>query len=283
MTGAGGFIGSHVVTALERRGAEPSAFEGDYHDPAAVESAMRTVRPSGLVHSAWRLAPGSHYLDDPAHVDELRASLQLFTSARQAGCTRIVGLGTCLEYDVSEEPSPEDTPLRPKSLYGAAKAALYTTSQAWAAAAGASFAWARLYYPYGPREAPHRLIPSVVNALLRGDRVATTAGLQRRSFLHVEDTADAIAAIALSDASGAFNVGAADVHSVRDVVERIARIVGRPDLVDVGRLEPRSGDPDVLWPDTRRLNDSVGWRPARTLDQGLEETVAWWRETQRSP
>jgi nucleoside-diphosphate-sugar epimerase len=151
------------------------------------------------------------------------------------------------------------------------------TTQAWAQDASVAFAWARLYHPYGPREAPQRLIPSVVNALLRGERVATTAGLQRRSFLHVEDVADAVAAIALSDATGPLNVGSADATSVREVVERLAQIVGRPDLLDIGALESRPGEPEVLWPDVRRLAEVVDWRPLKTLNEGLEQTVDWWR------
>jgi nucleoside-diphosphate-sugar epimerase len=279
VTGARGFVGSHLMSALERRGAEARPFEGDYHDPRAVEDALHSASPVTLVHAAWRIAAGSAYLHDPAHVEELRASLRLFTLAQQGGCARIVGIGTCLEYELSDEPLREDAPLGPDTLYGAAKAALFMTAQAWAQAAGLEFAWARLYHPYGPREAHQRLIPSVVTAMLRGERVATTPGTQRRSFLHVEDAADAIAAIALVDETGAFNVGSADATPVREVVERLAQIVGRPDLVDIGALEARPGEPEALWPDTHRLEHVVGWKPARTLDQGLEDTVAWWRAT----
>jgi nucleoside-diphosphate-sugar epimerase len=274
VTGTRGFVGSHVVEALARRGAEPVAFEGDYHDVAHVERALRTVAPSALVHSAWRVA-GTSY-DDPVHLDEMCASLRLFTAAGNAGCDRVVGIGTCFEYDLSNGPTLEDAPLVPRQVYGAAKAALFLAARAWADGAGTTFAWARLYHPYGPREAPYRLIPSVVNALLRGERVATTAGRQLRSFIHVEDAADAIAAITLADASGAFNIGVADVTSVRDVVDRLSQLAGRPDLVDVGALASRPGDPEVLWPAVSRLTE-IGWRPSRTLDQGLEETVAWWR------
>lgn len=275
MTGARGFIGSHVVEALERRGADAVAFEGDYHDAASIEEALRSVSPAALVHSAWRVA-GTGY-NDPVHLEELSASLRLFTAAEYAGCDRIVGIGTCLEYEVSSGPTPEDTPLSPSQVYGAAKAALFLAARAWAHSAGVAFGWARLYHVFGPREAPRRLVPSVVNALLLGERVATTAGQQLRSFVHVEDAADAIAAITLTGATGAFNVGSADVTSVREVVERLAQLAGRPDLVDVGTLESRPGEPEVLWSDVSRLTQVVGWRPARTLDQGLDETFGWWR------
>jgi nucleoside-diphosphate-sugar epimerase len=292
VTGAAGFIGSHVVVALARRGAEPVALvrpgadvrklagtqvvEVDYHDLDAIAEAFSALGPTALVHSAWRLAPRSDYLRDPANLEELASSLGLFGTASREGCARVVGIGTCLEYEESDGPTSEDTPLRPRTVYGATKAALFLATEAWAQAAGVSFAWPRLYYPFGPGEAPFRLVPTVVNALLRGERVATTAGGQRRSFLFVEDVADAIAAITLSDAEGAFNVGAGEALPVRELVERLARQVGHPDLVDIGALPPRPGDPDVLWPDTTRLG-SLGWKPSRTLDEALEETIEWWR------
>src|SRR5437879_5137071 len=110
VTGGAGFVGSRVVAALSARGADPVALvrqrigtpadgkgevvEGDYHQTAAMEQLLRRVQPASLVHAAWRLAPGSGYLDDPANVEELGASLRLFSLAKECGCSRIVGLGT---------------------------------------------------------------------------------------------------------------------------------------------------------------------------------------------
>jgi nucleoside-diphosphate-sugar epimerase len=277
VTGAAGFVGSHVVTALERRGSKVVALRRedlDYRDPHAVEEVLRAAAPTALVHAAWRLAPGSAFLDDPRNREEKEASLRLFELAHDAKCRRVVGLGTCLEYEFSDGPVSEDAPLRPGNAYASSKAELFAEAQA---ALGDSFTWARVYYPFGPREPPHRLVPSVVNSLLRGERIATTAGTQRRSFLHVEDAANAIASLALADAAGAFNVGSPEAVPIRDAVERIAEAIGRPDLVDIGARPQRPGDPEVLWPDTTKLETEVGWRPARTLDEGIADTVAWWR------
>jgi nucleoside-diphosphate-sugar epimerase len=279
VTGARGFIGSHVVTALEARGADVSAFArpDDYHDAQTVERVFRKVSPSILVHCAWRLAPGSDYLGDPANSHEVVASLRLFRLAQAAGCARIVGVGTCLEYAGADGPVAETAPLQPRTLYGTSKAALFFASAAWAREADVSLAWARLYFPYGPAEAKHRLIPTVVNGLLRGERVATTAGTQRRSWIFAPDAGDAIAAIAMSDVDGPVNVGAEEVVAVRDVVERIADMLGRRDLLDIGAFPPRPDDPQVLWADIRKLTSSVKWKPTRDLNAGLEETIAWWQ------
>ena len=291
VTGAAGFIGSPVVAALARRGAEPMAlvrpgtehplgvrvFEADYRDASAVAAALRASGATALVHAAWRIASGAAYLRDPENIVDLEASLRLFELARCEGCDRIIGIGTCLEYDVSDDPTAEDAPLVPDTVYGASKAALFLASRAWAAVADVSFAWARLFHPFGPGEAPERLVPTVVNGLLRGERVATTDGHQRRSFLFVEDVGDAIAAITLSNAIGPFNVGSADATSVRELVERIAAVVGRSELLELGALESREGDRDVVWADTARLASEIGWQPKTSLDDAIQKTIAWWR------
>jgi nucleoside-diphosphate-sugar epimerase len=279
VTGANGFIGSHVVDALKARGATVSTLVRpvDYHDRHAAEGVLRDETPSVLVHCAWRLAPESSYLGDPANSAEVTASLQLFRLAAATSCQRVIGIGTCLEYEESSRPVAEDAPLRPRTVYGASKAALFLAANAWAGNAGVSFSWPRLYYPFGPREAPHRLVPTVVNRLLHGERAATTSGEQRRSFLFAADAGAAIAEIALSDVRGAVNVGADGVIAVRDLVNRIAELLGRQELLDIGAIPARADDPETLWPDVGKLSSVVGWRPSRDLDTGLEETIAWWR------
>jgi nucleoside-diphosphate-sugar epimerase len=279
VTGARGFLGTHAAAALARRGVDvvPLVRPVDYRDTTAVAAMFAETRPSVVVHCAWRLAPGSAYLDDPANAAESEASLRLFRAAADAGCKRVVGLGTCLEYVQSDGPVAEDAALEPHGAYARSKVQLFRAAEAWATENAVSFAWARVYFPFGPGEARHRLIPSVVTGLLRGERVATTAGTQRRSFLYAADVGDAIAAVATSDVDGAVNVGAADAVPVRSVVERIGALIGRPELLDVGARPSRTGDPDVLWPHVDKLEHVVGWTPSHDLDAGLRATIDWWQ------
>jgi nucleoside-diphosphate-sugar epimerase len=279
VTGSRGFVGTHVAAALAARGARivPLVRPVDYHDTAAVARVLAESRPAILVHCAWRLAPGSAYLDDPANAAEAEASLELFRAAVDAGCKRVVGLGTCLEYAASDGPVAEDAALEPRNAYARSKVQLFVAAEAWAKEAGISFAWARLYFPFGPGEPRHRLIPSVVNGLLRGERVATTEGAQRRSFLYAADVGDAIAAVARSQVAGPINVGTRDAVAVRTVVEHIGALTGRAELLDIGALPSRPGDPEVLWPHVEKLTDTVGWTPARDLAAGLRATIDWWQ------
>lgn len=141
----------------------------------------------------------------------------------------------------------------------------------------ASVAWPRLFFLYGPREHPARLVPSVTNALLAGQPAECTAGTQQRDFLHVEDAAAALVQLVLSDVTGPVNIGSGEAVSVKTVVETIADIVGRPDLLRLGAKPMPPNEPPLLVADVRRLRNEVKWAPRIGLRQGLEDTVVWWR------
>jgi nucleoside-diphosphate-sugar epimerase len=208
---------------------------------------------------------------------DLSASLLLLERARAWGCLRFVGVGTCLEYATDRGYLSEDVPLVPLCLYESSKASLYLTSAAWARNTGASLAWARLFYQFGPGEDLRRLVPSVVTALLANRPVAVTTGLQVRDYLHVDDVAAAIAQLAISDATGPFNVGSGRPVRVRDLVSELEHQIGRPGLILYGEL-PDTDDPPFICANSRRLRAATGWQPSRTLEAGLAETIAWWTE-----
>jgi nucleoside-diphosphate-sugar epimerase len=126
-------------------------------------------------------------------------------------------------------------------------------------------------------------VPAVIRALLRGEEVRLTRGDQIRDFLHVEDVAAAVWAVARSQATGAVNVGSAEQITVRELVETIGSISGRSDLLEFGALPNRPGDPPTVCADNRRLLEECGWRRTRTHAQGLRDTVEWWRNCTPSP
>jgi nucleoside-diphosphate-sugar epimerase len=104
-----------------------------------------------------------------------------------------------------------------------------------------------------------------------------------RDFLHVEDVAAAVLAVARSGVTGPVNVGSGEPVTVRALVETIGSIVGRPDLLAFGALPDRPGDPPFVCADNRRLVDDCGWHRSRTHAEGLRETVEWWRSRRALP
>jgi nucleoside-diphosphate-sugar epimerase len=120
-------------------------------------------------------------------------------------------------------------------------------------------------------------VASVARALTAGQRAPTSAGDQVRDFLHVADVGGAFAALVAGDVRGPVNIGSGEGVAVRELVELIAREAGRPDLLDIGALPPRPRDPPALVADVTRLRDEVGFTPSIRLEEGVRETVTWWR------
>jgi nucleoside-diphosphate-sugar epimerase len=295
LTGAAGFVGSHVARLLVREGCDVHALvrpgsslfrigdvqsrlqliQGDLLRLDDLVPALAAIKPEICVHLGWCAKPGE-YLHSPENVDLMAGTIRLAARLAALGCRRFVGVGTCFEYDTRAGYLGEETPLKPAFLYSAAKAGTFMALHNLSLGE-MTFAWARLFYLYGPFENEARLVPSVLCALLRGQAAKCTGGEQIRDFLHVEDVAAALWAIVRSPAVGALNVGSGSPVSVADIVTSIGDLAGRRDLVELGALPYAAGDPMFVCADTRRLREATAWRPKIGLRDGLERMVDWWR------
>lgn len=290
VTGASGFLGRHCVEALAQAGHHviglsrsgltlPGAADSiacDLLDASLLNEAVRAADAEVLVHFAWHADPHERWqtLDN---LDWVSASLALARAFAASGGRRFVFVGSCAEYDWSHELLAEaETPLRPATLYGAAKAATGLTLAAAACPLGISFAWPRVFFCYGPGEPPGRLVPDLIAGLSRGERVACTDGEQRRDFMHAADVGRAIAAIALSDAEGPINVASGEDVAVKELVGKVAAVLGKPELVELGALTRPAGDPARLAADIRRLK-ALGFVRHFELDRGVRDTMAAFR------
>jgi nucleoside-diphosphate-sugar epimerase len=294
LTGATGFVGSHVARVLLAQGHEvhapvrPSSqrariadIERDLrliaHDLLVDEpAALASHKPELCIHAAWYAEPG-RYLSAPVNVDFMAASARLALTLAEAGCRRFIGVGTCFEYDVSHGRLTETTPTRPRHLYSAAKLSVALLLEQIAASTGMSYAWARLFYLYGPHEHPRRLVPAVTTALLRGEEAPVTPGEQVRDFLHVEDVGAAICAIAGADLTGPVNVGSGVETTVKELVGVIEDLIGTCGLVRLGARPYAEGEPMRIVAANESLR-ACGWTPRYDLRTGLSATVDWWRQ-----
>ncbi len=291
LTGATGFVGRNALTALADAGHEvhavarrrgPSVPGVSWHeadllaDAEIIAGVLTSVRPQVLVHLAW-YAEHSKFWTSTENVRWVEASLELLREFAAAGGTRAVLAGSCAEYEWSRELLREDAPLWPATLYGACKHGLHTIATAFADQVGLSLAWGRLFFMYGPHEAPDRLVPVLVRALLAGERAPMTAGTQRRDFMHVADAGAAFAALADSAITGAVNVASGEGIELRELARAIAAQIGGEDLLGLGELPMRAGDPPSLVADTGRLHREAGFEQRIGLDAGLRDTISWWR------
>ncbi|MGH7724069.1 MAG: NAD-dependent epimerase/dehydratase family protein [Candidatus Eiseniibacteriota bacterium] len=296
VTGGTGFIGSQIVRALLAAGHEVRAVARSGSARDRLSDVERRIdwreadvfgNPppdwralgSGIdlcIHAAWYAVPGK-YLEAIENLTCVSGSLALLRGLTDAGVKRAAFVGTCFEYDFESGWLHETAPVKPASLYAAAKASTRLLAEPLARAAGMAFTWVRPFYQYGPFEDPRRLVPHVIGTLLRGDPAEVTRGTQVRDFLHVADVGSAIAAVATSNATGIVNIGSGRPVTVRDIVSTIASSLGREDLVRYGARPDNPTDPPFICADNRRLIAETGWSPAYDLRSGLEDTIAWWR------
>lgn len=289
LTGATGLIGRQTVAPLRARGfrvlaasrgggaagaGEPVVL--DCLDPASVAATLARHRPSHLVHLAWADGQAERWTS-PANLTWVGASLDLLAAFAAAGGKRAVMVGSCAEYDWSraaDGPMAETTPLRPASLYGAAKAATSLAALAGAGRLGLSLAWARPFFCYGVGEPEGRLAGDLVRGLAAGRTVDCTDGLQRRDFMQTEDIGAALAALLASDVTGPVNIGAGQAIAVRDLILAIAGAMGRADSVRLGARARPHDDPPLIAADVTRLRAAVGFRHRHDLVSGVAALLA---------
>lgn len=286
VTGASGFVGRHTVQRLVDLGLDlhatsTSAAPGSIpagipHTPADLMSArdrrslIDSVAPECLVHAAWNATPGQFWTT-PENLDWVGTTLGLVREFAEQGGRRVVLVGSCAEYEWGgTAPLSEDAPIRPETLYGAAKAATAAVAARYARTVGCSVAHARLFFVFGADEPAGKLASSAASAFLRGEPFTLTGGSQIRDFVHVDDVAAALVAILRSDVEGPVNVGTGEGHAVAEFGRMIAESAGRPELLSSGGDSVTS--PPVV-ADARLLR-GLGWSPAASLRQRVSEVVA---------
>ena len=290
ITGATGFIGRHCFPHLQALGHElhgttskppaPEDTEVRWHrcdllDPYRCSSLLAEVRPDLLLHLAWYVNPAD-YKTSPENRHWTQASQHLLREFAEKGGRRAVVSGTCFEYESGSEAAEESrTPLRSVTPYAEAKLALYRRLPE--VLPSTSWAWARIFYLYGPFEPPSRLVPSVIRSLLQGKPALCTSGEQVRDFLYVDDVASALVSLLQSDVRGAVNVGSGRPLSIKMLLQALGEKLNQTDLIRFGAIASPPVDPAFLVANVRRLNQEVGWRPRCDLSSGLDRSIAWWR------
>lgn len=294
VTGATGFIGRHALPMLVLAGAEVHAVARrpgrsmagvNWHQADLLRAEDRaqliqTVRPTHLLHFAW-IAEHGRFWEAEENSAWLDASRDLVRRFRDIGGGRVVGAGSCAEYDWQDPAlaagglcDEHGTPCRPATLYGRCKLAM---SDWLRMQPGLSHAWGRIFFTYGDDEDRRRLVPAVITALLTDQPAEIGPGTQVRDFLDVRDVAAAFVAMLTAPVEGVVNIGAGAGVTVADLAREIAQLVGKPDLLRVGALPARPGDPPFLVPNIDRLRIEAGFRPARDRTTGLVDTIAWWQ------
>lgn len=290
ITGGTGFIGKNVVAELIKRGYEvhslvfpPFApeqkglvqYEMNLMDSNAVDKFLSEHHFENLIHLAWYVGKGCHIADQ--NIDWTISTLNLLTSFQKYGGKTFVGAGTISEYEYKFGYLLEDeTPTSPETLYGESKNSVYKIAKTFCKQHDMKFKWPRIFNLYGPNEKPQRLMPSVINSCLKGEDVKVSDCLKFQDYLHVEDTARGIVEVFESDIQGAVNICSGKPVQLRYIVNKIAELTNFKGNILWGAIPAAFGD-EVVVGNNDKLK-SIGWSPKYTLDEGLQQTINWWKE-----
>jgi UDP-glucuronate 4-epimerase len=293
VTGAAGFIGSHVAEQLHAQGHDVVGVDcfTDYYDIALKEEnasgldierfdlAERDLDLGG-VDGVFHLAgqPGVRSFGDvfaDYTRDNLLASRRVFDAAARAGVRVVFASSSSIYGDAERYPTAEDTPPRPISPYGITKLGCEHLAYAYAKGFGLDVVTLRYFTVYGPRQRPDMAFARIVDALVGGTPFELYGdGLQSRAFTFVADAVRAtVTAMERAEPGAIYNVGGGSEATMRDAIAVLERVAGRQlELVERPRAE---GDVLRTAPDTTRAERDLAWRPETPLEDGLKRQWDW--------
>ncbi|MFN7728242.1 MAG: NAD-dependent epimerase/dehydratase family protein [Bdellovibrio sp.] len=282
ITGASGFLGKTVLRTAASQGVTVLGvgrrklpdFQGlyqamDLENSEARQKLLQDFLPTHVLHLAWFVEHGDFW-ESSSNIDSMQMSLGFFEEFATTKGVRFIGVGTCAEYDWCQPgPFSETAALKPDSLYGLTKKALFEILSHRAIRQSVSFAWARIFYPFGPGESPKKLIPLLIKHAQAGQPLRLGPGTQKKDFIYVEDAATALLALVQSDVKGAINVGTGRGTSIREISAVVDELCSVNGLWQWGAQGAGRAEPDFLVAETQRLREEVMWVPRYDLKQSL--------------
>mgnify|MGYP001170087088 FL=1 len=307
VTGAAGFIGSHLVEMLVRQGTHVRAFvrynsaqragnldllpadvqahveryDGDLRDPDAVRDAARGM--DQIYHLGAVITIPYSYRHPREVVDvNVTGTLNVLSAARDLGTPQVMVTSTSEVYGTAQtEPIDERHPLHPQSPYAASKVAQDALAISFHAAYGLPVRIVRPFNTYGPRQSARAVIPTIISQALTRDEVRLGALHPTRDLTYVTDTVRGFLLAMAHDAAigRPLNLGTGQSITIGELAARAIRLTGRevPVVTDAERVRPETSEVLRLRSDNRLARELIGWAPQVSLDEGLRLTIEWVR------
>ena len=313
VTGADGFIGSHLTEALVRQGYKVRAFvfynsfnswgwldgcgddvkgrfevfPGDIRDPHGVREAMKGC--DAVLHLAALIAIPFSYLSPDTYVDtNIKGTLNVLQAARELGVSRIIHTSTSEVYGTAQfVPINEKHPLQGQSPYSATKIAADQLVHSFHSSFDLPIVTVRPFNTYGPRQSARAVIPTIITQIAKGERVIKLGALTpTRDFSFVLDTvAGFIAALVGKNGLGeVINIGSNFEISIGETAKLIAESmkVSIEIISDEERIRPENSEVERLWADITKAKTMLNWKPSYNgkdgFKQGLAETIEWFSD-----
>lgn len=291
ITGGTGFLGKNLVSLLPENEDEyyvltsKSSIESGQEnisyircnllDRKNVDDVVSKINATHLLHMAWGIEPSNYNL--PTNFDWIKASIGLVESFHNNGGKRVIITGSGVEYNWDYGSCIEElTPISNETLYGASKNILRQYIESYCKEFNLEFVWPRLFFLYGPNEHPVRLISHVITALLKGENARIMNPAIYRDYMYIKDTVRILIELLSSEFAGTINVSTGLPTKLGDMGNLIANIIGRPELLTID--PPKLTNRRVVYANVNKQTNELGVVPEYSLEQGLTETIDWWKK-----
>lgn len=300
ISGAGGFIGSHLARALVKKNAEVHVIlrkesstrkisdvlgkvrihRADIRDFSCLKRCIREISPEKIFH----LAAFTNVERSPANIREaidtnVMGTLNLLQAMESTDCSMLINTGTCEEYGQNRAPFRETQLPDPVSPYSASKTASVVFCNMYHRTYGYPITNLRPFLSYGPHQEENRFVPALILSALRGKDFETTGGIQTREMNFVTDIVEGylLAAISPKAVGETINIGSGIQYSIREIAELINKLTGNRIKLLFGAKPYRDNEIWRLYCDNGKARKLLGWVPKIGLREGLKDTVAWYR------
>jgi UDP-glucose 4-epimerase len=297
ITGASGFVGTHLTNALIGMGVQvcglsrrvPVSQVGIQYvsaniiDKDIINNIISDLRPTHIFHLAASKERGNEVAGfRRSYETNLLGTLSLLEACvRLEPSPKIISLGTCEEYGQISGPYYENMREISVSNYSCSKVAVTNMIQSFFLGHGLSAVVLRPSLTYGPGQGNEMFLPLLIRSLMGGLSFPMTAGEQMRDYIHVQDLVQAmILASVNSEANGQiFNISSAIPIRLIDLANSVADMISPScrELIEIGKLPYRGGESMNYWADNKKAKDILSWNPKVTLEDGLKETVEYYR------
>lgn len=301
VTGGGGFIGSHLVRRLVQNGQTVhllvkehtdlarirdlapslSLHVGDICDLPGIMKIVADVRPSGVYHlAASNIQSGVTRGDEDVIRTNVLGTVNLLTAMRPMPYQFFVGSGSFLEYGVKDHPVKETDLPEPREVYSISKLSATLAVQAEGLSAGKPAVALRTFTPYGPSLQRGRLVYELIAKALRGEEIFLTRPTVTRDFIFVEDLVDLYLecmTVAGRHAGGIYNAGSGSATTLEAIADLVLKKTNSKSTIRWGAFQNVSYDSDRWQADMERTFSAFSWRPAHSLEAGIEKTIHWFQ------
>ncbi|RFB18930.1 NAD(P)-dependent oxidoreductase [Bacillus sp. HNG] len=298
ITGANGFIGSHVVQRMVQEKALVSVIVRessdlwrieelkkeidinlvDLRDSASIDKCVKSLKPDFVFHvGAYGVDSRQKDYSTAANTN-IMGTMNLLNSVKDIGCKKFINVGTCMEYGDKQEIIRENSYLEPDSIYGSTKASATIIAHQIAKENNINLVTLRPFGIFGEKEGSHKFFPYIILSILEGKDVNLTPCEQYRDYCYIENIMDGFVLAAKNETvnNEIFNIGSGEIFKLKHFVDIIYNQMRSTKQPNYGALPYRQNEVWRQQPDTNKMKRLLNWEPKVSLEEGIKRTINWY-------